>query len=380
MSSCCDHNDVIQIEAGPHDRKNAVVTVDCEPKCSGGHTLTDLDSDQTIPVQCKDSQMTFIIPQMAAGEVKRYQFGPPTQAEGGVTVEKQDERCQVFIDGNLLTEHVFGGDIARPYCYPLHGPGGVELTNFAPKDHVHHKSLYIAHGEVNGYNNWDELEGHARTVVNECEVTSGPVYGEIRTVGDWMAPKDGKPGVLTPEDGKLLREETRWRFYNLSDTERLLDVTTTWTAAYQGVLLGDTKEAGTIAVRVNEQMEVSNGGQFINAYGGINDAECWGKRTPWVDYFGTVDGQQVGLAIFDHPTNLRHPTWWHVRGYGLFTANCWGLHDFVGDFSVRGDYTLGQDEALSFNFRLYVHAGDTQAANVGGRYLDYAFPPQAAAN
>jgi len=129
-------------------------------------------------------------------------------------------------------------------------------------------------------------------------------------------------------------------------------------------------------VRVNEQMEVPNGGQFVNAYGGINDAECWGKRAPWVDYYGQVDGQQVGLAIFDHPTNLRHPTWWHVRGYGLFTANCWGLHDFAGDFSVRGDYTLSQGEALTFNFRLYLHAGDTEAADVGARYLDYAFPPQ----
>jgi len=370
MSPCCDHNNVIQIEAGAHNRKNAVVMVDCEPDCTGGHTLTDQDTGETIPAQCEEGQVTLIVPEMAASQVKRYQLGPPAEGEGGVSVEKQDGRCPVLIDGDLLTEYVFGGDIARPYCYPLHGPGGVELTNFAPEDHVHHKSLYIAQGDVNGYDNWSELEGHARTVISECEVSSGPVYGEIRTVGDWLSPKDEK----------LLREETRWRFYNLPDSGRFIDVTTRWIAAYRGVLLGDTKEAGTISVRVNEQMEVPNGGQFVNAYGGINDDECWGKRAPWVDYFGQVDGQQVGIAIFDHSENLRHPTWWHVRGYGLFTANCWGLHNFAGDFSVRGDYALAQGDALTFNFRLYLHAGDAEAADVGGRYLDYAFPPQIASD
>ena len=43
---------------------------------------------------------------------------------------------------------------------------------------------------------------------------------------------------------------------------------------------------------------------------------------------------------------------------------------------MRGDYTLSQGEALTFNFRLYLHAGETEAADVSGRYLDYAFPPQ----
>jgi len=366
MQRTCQCHSPIEITAGPHDRENAVVSVSCEPDCTGIHTLTDQATDEEIPAQCAEGEMTFIIPQMAAGEVKRYQVGPPAEAEGGVVIQRQDTHCDVKIGGELLTRYVFGGDIARPYCYPLHGPGGVELTNFAPGDHVHHKSLYIAHGSVNGYDNWSEEERHGRTVIEECRVTQGPVYGEILAVGDWV----------TPKDDKLLREETRWRFYNLPDSGRLIDVITTWTAAYQGVLLGDTKEAGTIAVRVNEQMEVSNGGQIVNAHGGINDDECWGKRAPWVDYFGIVDGQQVGLAIFDHPGNFRHPTWWHVRGYGLFTANCWGLHDFAGDFSVRGDHTMPQGDMLQFNFRLYLHAGDTEAAQVAARYLDYAFPPQ----
>jgi len=32
-------------------------------------------------------------------------------------------------------------------------------------------------------------------------------------------------------------------------------------------------------------------------------------------------GKTVGIAVFDHPSNPRHPTTWHVRDYGLFAAN-----------------------------------------------------------
>ena len=58
-----------------------------------------------------------------------------------------------------------------------------------------------------------------------------------------------------------------------------------------------------------------------------------------------------GIAIFDHPENLRYPTTWHVRNYGLFTANQWGIHDFTGDWSQRGDLTLEEGDALTF----YLH-------------------------
>jgi len=68
MSSCCSHNTMIRIEAGPHNRQNAVVTLDCEPGCVGVHTLTDQDSGEQIPAQCFDGQVTFIVPQMVAGQ------------------------------------------------------------------------------------------------------------------------------------------------------------------------------------------------------------------------------------------------------------------------------------------------------------------------
>ena len=55
--------------------------------------------------------------------------------------------------------------------------------------------------------------------------------------------------------------------------------------------------------------------------------EDLGVATSANTFFRTL-GQTYGVAIFDHPKNLHHPTWWHARDYGLFAANPLGWHDF----------------------------------------------------
>ena len=99
----------------------------------------------------------------------------------------------------------------------------------------------------------------------------------------------------------------------------------------------------------------------------------WGKRAAWCDYYGPVAGKTVGIAIFDHPKNPRHPTWWHVRDYGLFAANPFGRHDFenLPDRSA-GDLVVPPGKSVTFRYRFYLHEGDDQQANVAGRYKEYA--------
>jgi hypothetical protein len=383
---------VFEVAAGPHDRRDAIVTVAC-PACEGEcdcgcdcgceqgsactHELWELDAEgkDTRPVPCQcicepgGCKLTWIVADLPAGQTRRYRLGSGEGVSApGVEVKyAEGEQADFLLGGELFTSYLVRADVARPYCWPVLGPGGIKVTNCPTRDHPHHKSMYVAQGDVNGFDNWSEMEGHARTVNESVAiVTQGPIVGAIEATNDWV----------TPGGEKLLREITHVAVYNAGPDARIMDWTTTWRADYRGIHLGDTKEAGTLSVRVAESMEETYTGHIVNAHGAKGEEECWGKRSPWVDYWGTAEGEVLGLAIFDHPGNLRHPTYWHVRGYGLFTANVWGLHDYTGDWSKRGDFVLPQGSELVFNFRVYIHRGDTDEGKVAARYLDYAFPPK----
>jgi hypothetical protein len=79
------------------------------------------------------------------------------------------------------------------------------------------------------------------------------------------------------------------------------------------VVFGDTKEGGLLSLRVAGTMQVTVAGKMENSFGGINESEIWGKRAHWCDYSGPVENRWVGVALFDHPKNLRHPTYWHAE-------------------------------------------------------------------
>ncbi len=139
------------------------------------------------------------------------------------------------------------------------------------------------------------------------------------------------------------------------------------------VVMGDTKE-GSMAIRLAPTMRLKGTvgkGHILNSEG-LRDGETWGKRAAWCDYYGPVKGQVVGVAIFDHPQNPKHPTWWHVRDYGLFAANPFGVHNFENKPKGVGDITIPAGESLTFKYRFYFHKGDTKRAKVAEYYHEYA--------
>ncbi len=359
-----------EIAAGPHDRAGVpLVAAWAGDPTVAAPTLELLDAEgPEIPAQLMNGDsLVCLLPSLAAGQTARYRVVDGALQCPVATVAAGENRYDFAVGGKPFTSYLVGPEHARPHCLPVYGPGGVQVTRSTPGDHVHHRSLWVAQGQVNGFDNWSEEPGHARTVNRSCAVTAeGPVCAQLLAENDWETP-DGK---------KLLAETTRLTVYNLPGEARLMDWDITWTAAYGGVFFGDTKEAGTLSVRVAESMRVDHGGRMVNGYGGVGEAECWGKPAPWVDYSGLSEGRHVGLALLDHPTNFRYPTPWHVRDYGLFTANCWGWHDYTGDWSVRGDHTLSAGQSLHWTFRVYLHEGDEQAGQVAARWLDFAYPPR----
>jgi hypothetical protein len=102
------------------------------------------------------------------------------------------------------------------------------------------------------------------------------------------------------------------------------------------------------------------------------EKQLWGKPSNWCDYSGEVNGEKVGIAILDHPDNPRHPVRWHARAYGLFAANPFGLSVFTGDKSQNGATVIEAGQSLRYRYRVIVHEGDVQSANIAGFWEKYA--------
>ena len=63
-----------------------------------------------------------------------------------------------------------------------------------------------------------------------------------------------------------------------------------------------------------------------------------------------------GICLMDHVENPRHPTFWHVRDYGLMTANCFGRHHFIGNPDDRWELVIPAGESRTWRLgRREVH-------------------------
>ncbi len=241
-------------------------------------------------------------------------------------------------------------------------------------DHPHHRSLWFAHGAVNGIDFWTEAASHKEApknigaIVHEkfLEVKGGEKEGAIRSQNRWVAPDGSVP----------LTSVQTFRVYDRPATERLFDFEIVLTAGEKDVVMGDTKE-GTMALRVAESMRLAlpkkqpGLGHIVND-GGLRDDKVWGKNAAWVDYTGPVGGKTVGIAIFDHPGNPRHPTRWHARDYGLFAANPFCEHDMDKlKPAGAGDFTIAAGKSATFRYRFYLHEGDADTAKVAERFAEY---------
>jgi len=116
-------------------------------------------------------ELSFILDRLPAGGKAEFvaTLGEPAGG-GAMTVEEEGPAVAVLQNGAELSRYyITEPSAARPFWYPLPDPYGTSITRGYPlvlidgekQDHPHHRSLWVAYGEVNGTDNWSEQEGHA---------------------------------------------------------------------------------------------------------------------------------------------------------------------------------------------------------------------------
>jgi hypothetical protein len=229
--------------------------------------------------------------------------------------------------------------------------------------------MFFGHGNIDGIDFWGEAVFP--------QFSDDTVFGRavFRKLGEIRGGADS--GVLQADfelvdpRGRVIADEIQSFVFGGNPNARWINCEVTLVANHgSDVTMGDTKE-GTFGVRLAKELN-SPSGHMVNSAGAEGEKAIWGKRADWVDYDGTVAGEELGIAVFDSPRSFRHPTYWHARGYGLLAANPFGWREFYNDPQKDGSWTIQQGKELKFRYRVFIHHGDYKQAKVAEAYQEYA--------
>jgi hypothetical protein len=310
------------------------------------------------------------------------QKGTAPAAKGvEIVANESGKRVDITIDGKPFTSYIYPDTLKKPVLYPIRTAAGTLVTRGFPLDprprerfdHPHHVGLWFNHGDVNGLDFWNNSYDipadrapkmgtiHHKRVI---EAKSGADRGELAVEMEWD----------TADDVALLRETTRFIFRDAGDA-RSIERITTLTALGRPVVFRDNKE-GSLGLRVTRELEqpADKPEQFTDASGkvskvpvldntgvtglytsseGLTGDHVWGTRGRWCMLAGKIGAEPVTIAILDHPSNPNSSTYWHARGYGLFSANVFGRKVF-DDTQEELTLTLEPGKSVTFRHRVLI--------------------------
>ena len=278
----------------------------------------------------------------------------------------------------------------KPYLYPVYGPDEVIMTRHYPmknvegerQDHPHHRGLNFSHEGIGGVDTWSEQMtwkeiAHKRGGRNEYILRREKALGRI-------IHKSYEILEATDQHAKIVQiceyqsrsqcpklTERRTMIFRADARTRTIDFDQDLIATHGTVTFEDKKDSG-LSIRVPTKLDVTSelGGTIINSEGD-RDKAAWSKRARWCDYNGPVDAKHVGVAILNHPSSFRHPTGWHVRNYGLFTANPFASKQFNKEAPDAG-FDLKANDTLKLRHRFIFHKGNEKQAKIEQAWQAYA--------
>lgn len=236
------------------------------------------------------------------------------------------------------------GTKAKPFIHPLRTPAGYCLSLAEPHDHLWHRGLWFTFKFVNDDNFWEENVDHGvQRVVSVPEVHhDGNDRVSVRLDLDWIKPGSGEAViaedrsiVYRPGDGV---DTLDWTTTLISRHDMTLDRTpyTTW-GGYGGLSFRGAR------------------GWAVERYGlpdAMTPERPAGQRGAWCDLSGKLDGGvdvTGGIAILDHPGNIRYPTPWYAGGGAMTFINAAIL--------FHEPLPLAAGQALRLRYRILVHDG-----------------------
>jgi len=270
--------------------------------------------------------------------------------------------------GKVVWQFNFDKARDKPYFHPLATVDGSVLTWNRPGDHVWHRALWFSWKTINKLNYWEENRktqlSRGRTEIKDVKVALlKDSSAKIEVALSYHPP--GKPEVMS---------EKRTMTISIPDSDGLyrIDWVSVFTATGEDALLDRTPISGEpggrgfggyagLSIRM---AKATRGWQIIDSKGRKGDAIKGKPGAVWVDASGkTTSGKEAGVAIFDHPSNLRHPTPWYIAK---------GMPYFSPAILYNKSYLLAKGKTLTLKYRVLVHPGDADKGMLDKEFKAFA--------
>lgn len=241
----------------------------------------------------------------------------------------------------------------KPYVKELYSPNGRNILLDSPSDHVHHHGLMLAYN-ADGINFWEENPQCGFQIQQQGLSLWSETVEPKRSAGlscdiNWQAPAKQ---VVLQETRSIEAHAGRGIEVNL----------VTWTSRLRGARPGqDVQLTGShyfgLGMRFVRAMDKT--GTFINAKGDPGTVFRGDERLArgrWCAYQVDLDGQEVTVAMFDHPENPRPATWFTMKTPFAYLAATLNLHE--------EPYGLAAGDSLSLHYGVAVWDGRPNAQDI----------------
>jgi hypothetical protein len=293
-----------------------------------------------------------------------------------------EKKVDIFIGNKLFTSFLYPDTLEKPVLYPVHAANGTVVTRGFPldpqpndpNDHPHHIGMWFTFENVNGLDFWN----NSYAIPKEKKHS----YGWIKT-DSILETSGGKKGIVsyhanwTNQNNEVLLQETTRLEFRGNTHQRIIDRETTL-KANTDVLFADAKD-GLLGIRLAHALQMPTdkdqqftddkgnitivkggsdiiaNGNYISSEGKLGDS-VWSTRGRWCKVYGKIKNDSISVVIIDHPQNPNYPTFWHARGYGLFSANPLGEKIFTNGKSYR-NLQLKKGKSVSFRYQIIIDEG-----------------------
>jgi hypothetical protein len=369
----------LTVDAGPFDRRSAIVTFDAPATLRGTFVLKGEDGAGMLLQVDESGRGVFIERELAKNTRKTYTVMPAEDPVVRVDTVR-DGAVLHLTRGNarIVSYQTTPGPVPAgvseqfrhgAHLHPIFTPGGRMVTGDYPADHRWHRGVWMAWKKT-------DFEGRHPDFWNMAKDVGGALTGEVRFASlDSQRSGAVQAGFVSQhrfldhtsgEVREVLREKWEVAATPLPNSYAI-DLVSTQTAAGQSPLKLPKYHYGGLGVRGSAAWDPVEAVTMLTSTG-ADRAKGDATNGKWVHMGGKVDGKPAGLTVLIHPGNFRFP-----QSLRLNPKN----PQLCVAPSQGGDWAIQPGQPYVSRYRLLVADGMPDPDALERAWNDYATPPQA---